>query len=53
LALDPYKVIERGLRLLPNVITAEIVPGVGHMMTHERPERVMGRVLSFLERNGV
>jgi pimeloyl-ACP methyl ester carboxylesterase len=47
ITLDPYKVIERGLRVLPNVISAEIVPGVGHMM--ERPDRIIPRAISFLE----
>ena len=53
ITMAPYRVIERGLRLLPNVITAEVVPGVGHMMTHERLDRVIPRVTSFLERYAV
>jgi hypothetical protein len=48
---DPYKVLERGLRLLPNAITAEIVPGVGHMMA--RLDRVIPRVTGFLDRYAV
>jgi pimeloyl-ACP methyl ester carboxylesterase len=52
-APGPYKVLERGLNLLPNVITAEIVPGVGHMMIHKRPDWVIARVISFLERYAV
>lgn len=52
-SFNPYKVIERGLGLLPNVITAEIVPGVGHGMINERPDQVIGRVISFLERHAV
>jgi pimeloyl-ACP methyl ester carboxylesterase len=48
ITFNPHKVLERGLSLLPNVITAEIVPGVGHMMTHERLDRVFARVISFL-----
>jgi pimeloyl-ACP methyl ester carboxylesterase len=47
---NPYKVLERGLSLLPNVVAAEIVPGVGHMMSHERPDWVLACVISFLER---
>jgi pimeloyl-ACP methyl ester carboxylesterase len=50
---NPYGVIERGLSLLPNVITAEIVPGVGHMMAHKRPDWVVARVFAFLERYAV
>ncbi len=49
--VNPYKTIERALRLLPNVSTAEVVPGVGHAMVHRQPDWVIGRVLSFLERN--
>ena len=45
---NPCKVIKRGLDLLPNVITAEIVPGVGHGMVQDRPDQVIGRVTSFL-----
>ena len=50
---NPYKVLERGLSLLPNVISAEIVPGVGHLMIHEQPDWVIARVISFLERYAV
>lgn len=52
-SFSPYKVIARGLRLLPNVITAEIVPGVGHMMAHRRPDWVIARVIGFLKRYAV
>lgn len=50
---DPYKVLERGLSLLPNLIAAEIVPGVGHMMVHKQPTWVIARVITFLERYAV
>jgi pimeloyl-ACP methyl ester carboxylesterase len=49
-ALNPYKVIERGVDVLPNVVLAEIVPGVGHSMIHRQPDWVISRVLNFLER---
>ena len=49
-AMNPYKVIERGVELLPNVVMAEIVPGVGHSMIHRQPDWVISRVLNFLER---
>jgi len=52
-SFNPYKAIERGLRLLPNVIAAEVVPGVGHSMIHRQPDWVIGRVISFLERYAV
>jgi hypothetical protein len=41
------------LRLLPDVVTAEIVPGVGHAMVHRQPDWVIARVAGFLERHGV
>jgi pimeloyl-ACP methyl ester carboxylesterase len=49
-SFNPYKAIKRGLSLLPNVIAAEIVPGVGHTMVHGQPDWVIARVISFLER---
>jgi pimeloyl-ACP methyl ester carboxylesterase len=49
-AMNPYKVIERGVQLLPNMVIAEIVPGVGHSMIHRQPDWVISRVLNFLER---
>ena len=49
-SLNPYKVIERGVELLPNLVSAEIVPGVGHSMIHRQPDWVISRVISFLER---
>lgn len=48
-SFDPYKAIKRGLSLLPNMITAEIVPGVGHSMVHRQPDWVIARVTCFLE----
>jgi pimeloyl-ACP methyl ester carboxylesterase len=48
-SFDPYKAIARGLDLLPNVIAAEIVPGVGHAMVHRQPDWVISRVIGFLE----
>jgi pimeloyl-ACP methyl ester carboxylesterase len=52
-SFNPYKALERGLRLLPNVIAAEVVPGVGHSMIHGQPDWVIGRVAGFLERYAV
>jgi len=48
-AVNPYKVLERGLRHLPHLIAAEIVPGVGHSMVHQQSDWVIRRVISFLE----
>jgi pimeloyl-ACP methyl ester carboxylesterase len=49
----PYKVLERGLSLLPNLVAAEIVPGVGHLMVHQQPDWVIARLTAFLERYAV
>ena len=49
IAVKPYKVIKRGVKLLPNLIKAEIVPGVGHSMIHRQPDWVTSRVLNFIE----
>jgi pimeloyl-ACP methyl ester carboxylesterase len=49
-AMNPYKVIKRAVGLLPNLVIAEIVPGVGHSMIHRQPDWVILRVLNFIER---
>lgn len=46
---DPYKALARALRLLPNLVAAEVVPGVGHGMIHHKPAWVHDRVIRFLE----
>jgi pimeloyl-ACP methyl ester carboxylesterase len=51
-AVKPYKVLERGVSLLPNLIRAEIVPGVGHSMIHRKPDWVPSRVINFIEQYG-
>jgi pimeloyl-ACP methyl ester carboxylesterase len=52
-SFNAYKAIKRGLSLLPNVIRAEVVPGVGHGMIHKQPDWVITRVIDFLERYAV
>ena len=52
-SFNPYKALECGLTLLPNLIAAEIVPGVGHSMLHREPDWVIGRVARFLDRYAV
>jgi len=52
-SFNPYKAIARGLSLLPNMITAEIVPGVGHGVVHRQPDWVISRVVGFLEKYAV
>jgi hypothetical protein len=42
-------VIKRGVELLPNLIKAEIVPGVGHSMIHKEPDWVISRVVDFIK----
>lgn len=49
-SFNPYKAIERGISLLPNVIKAEIVPGVGHTMEHKQPDWVISRMIDYLEK---
>jgi pimeloyl-ACP methyl ester carboxylesterase len=49
-SFDPYKAIKCGVSLMPNVIAAEIVPGVGHAMEHKQPDWVISRVLAYLEK---
>lgn len=50
-AVKPYKVIKRGVELLPNLVKAEIVPGVGHSMIHAKPDWVTSRVLQFIDQS--
>ena len=52
-SFNPYKGLERGLELLPNLISAEVVPGVGHSMIHSEPDWMTGRVIRFLDRYAV
>lgn len=52
-SFNPYKAIERGLKLLPNVVKTEIVPGVGHSMEHRQPDWVLSRVVDYLEKYAV
>lgn len=50
---DPYKALERGVRLLPEVIRAEIVLGVGHSMEHREADWVISRVIDYLAKNAI
>jgi pimeloyl-ACP methyl ester carboxylesterase len=52
-SFDPYRAIRRSLRLLPGLVAAEIVPGVGHAMVHAQPDWVTGRVLGFLDKYAI
>ena len=52
-SFNPYKAVKRALGLLPNVIAAEIVPGVGHSMVHPEPDWVIKRVVDFPDRTAV
>jgi pimeloyl-ACP methyl ester carboxylesterase len=51
--VNPYKALQRGLRLLPNLVRAEIVPGVGHSMIHKQPDWVTARLISFLDEHAL
>jgi pimeloyl-ACP methyl ester carboxylesterase len=48
-AVKPYMVLERCVELLPNLIQAEVVPGVGHSMIHREPNWVPSRVVNFIQ----
>ena len=52
-SFNPYKAINRGVRLLPNVVAAELVPGVGHSMEHRQPDWVINRVIGYLDQYAV
>ena len=52
-SFNPYKALQRGVELLPELVAAEIVPGVGHSMIHREPDWVTGRVVRFLDRYAV
>lgn len=47
-AFPPAAVIQRAKTILPNLVSAEIVPKVGHGMISEDTEGVNQRLLSFL-----
>lgn len=47
---EPYAVVERARRLIPNAY-AEIVPGAGHALFHDRPDIVNRRIIEFIGRN--
>jgi pimeloyl-ACP methyl ester carboxylesterase len=50
----PWKsVIERALRVLPNLVSAEVVPGTGHGMNADKPAEVNQRLLAFLQKYAV
>lgn len=52
-SFNPHKAVERGINLLPNVIKAEIVPGVGHAMEHRQPNWVISRITDYLEKYAI
>ena len=43
------KVISRAKQHLPNLVSADILPGVGHGMNGENPTLVHGKISAFLE----
>lgn len=44
----PYVAIKRAKHLIPGLISAEIVPNAGHLMTADQPEWVEQRILKFI-----
>jgi pimeloyl-ACP methyl ester carboxylesterase len=53
ITFDPYKALKRALQLLHNLVSAEVVPGVGHGMVHQDPTWVTNRVIRFLNEYAV
>jgi pimeloyl-ACP methyl ester carboxylesterase len=45
---NPTAVVARAQREIPGLIAVEIVPGAGHDMTYDQPDRVNRRLLQFL-----
>jgi pimeloyl-ACP methyl ester carboxylesterase len=45
---DPRSVIECAQQLIPNLVRAEIVAGVGHGMTGEKPDMINEKILNFI-----
>jgi pimeloyl-ACP methyl ester carboxylesterase len=41
--------MDRARREIPGLVAAEVVPGAGHDMTYDQPERVNQRIAQFLE----
>ncbi len=47
-AFAPTAVIRRAQRVLPKLVQADILPGVGHGMITENPRMVNERILGFI-----
>ena len=47
-SFNPYRAVKRAVDLLPQVMKAEIVPGVGHSMEHKKSDWVISRIMDFL-----
>ena len=46
---EPHVAVNRARSLIPG-IQAELIPGAGHMLTTDQPERVAARIQQFLNR---
>lgn len=49
---NPQMVIQRARQLIPQLVQAEIVPGVGHGMTGENPTLVHNKITHFIHQAG-
>ena len=45
---SPQKAVARAEKLIPGLVTAEIVPNAGHIMTVDQPRFISQRILGFL-----
>lgn len=50
---DPARVLKRAQRFLPDLKMAELIPDVGHSLDHDDFQRVVSRVMEFLDKYGV
>ena len=52
-SFNPQKAFNRGTKLLPDLVKAEIVLGVGHSMEGKESDWMISRIIPFLEEFGV
>lgn len=45
---EPFSAMNRACKLVPHIET-EIIPDAGHMLSTDQPERVINRIIKFLE----
>ena len=45
----PYVAVERARKLIPGLVSAEIVPDAGHLMTTDQPQWLQERIFRFIQ----